>query len=295
MIGLVGLGRMGGAMAQRLAGEGFEVVGWDHDRQATGAAGKRGLRIAADAREVAAQSDIVISIITEDSGVRKLFTGDAGFLKADVAGKLFVEMSTLRPATGRELAPLVAARGGRLIEAPVLGTIPSVRDGKLIALVGGRGEDVARARPVLEKLARRIVHLGGNGSGYAMKLAVNLGLGAYIAALAESLALGARQGLTLDQMLDVLKEAPTATGWLAAKIPVLKGEKADITLDLVTLRKDLMSAVATGAATGVAMPVAAGTLAALSAAVAAGAGRGDLAELARFVREQMVQRDGDEP
>ena len=128
-----------------------------------------------------------------------------------------------------------------------------------------------------------------------MKLAVNLGLGAYIEALAESLALGARQGLTLDQMLDVLKEAPTATGWLTAKLPVLKGQKADITLDLVTLRKDLMSAVATGAATGVAMPVAAGTLAALSAAVAAGAGRGDLAELARFVRDHMVQTYGDEP
>jgi len=295
MIGLVGLGRMGGAMAQRLAEQGFEVVGWDHDRQATGAAGKRGLRIAADAREVAAQSDIVISIITEDSGVRKLFTGEAGFLKADVAGKLFIDMSTLRPATGRELAPVVAARGARLVEAPVLGTIPSVRDGKLLALVGGEAKDVERARPVLEKLARRIVHLGGNGSGYAMKLAVNLGLGAYIEALAESLALGARQGLTLDQMLDVLKEAPTATGWLTAKLPVLKGEKADITLDLVTLRKDLMSAVATGAATGVAMPVAAGTLAALSAAVAAGAGRGDLAELARFVRDHMVQTYGDEP
>jgi 3-hydroxyisobutyrate dehydrogenase len=295
MIGLVGLGRMGAAMAQRLAGEGFELVGWDHDRQATGAAGKRGLRIAADAREVAAQADIVISIITEDSGVRKLFTGDAGFLEADVAGKLFIEMSTLRPATGRELAPQVAARGARLIESPVLGTIPSVRDGKLLALVGGEAGDVERARPVLEKLARRIVHLGGNGSGYAMKLAVNLGLGAYIEALAESLALGARHGLALDQMLDVLKEAPTATGWLAAKIPVLKGEKADVTLDLVTLRKDLMSAVATGTATGVPMPVAAGTLAALSAAVAAGEGRGDLAELARFVRDHMVQRYGDEP
>ncbi|MFL5097295.1 MAG: NAD(P)-dependent oxidoreductase [Xanthobacteraceae bacterium] len=295
IIGLVGLGRMGGAMAQRLAEQGFELVGWDHDRNAAGAAGKRGLRIAADAREVAAQSDMIISIITEDSGVRKLFTGDVGFLEADVAGKLFIDMSTLRPATGRELAPVVATRGARLIEAPVLGTIPSVRDGKLFALVGGEAKDVERARPVLDKLARRIVHLGGNGSGYAMKLAVNLGLGAYIEALAESLALGARQGLTLDQMLDVLKEAPTATGWLTAKLPVLKGEKADITLDLVTLRKDLMSAVATGAATGVAMPVAAGTLAALSAAVAAGAGRGDLAELARFVRDHMVQTYGDEP
>jgi 3-hydroxyisobutyrate dehydrogenase-like beta-hydroxyacid dehydrogenase len=286
-IGLVGLGRMGSAMAQRLAEQGFEVVAWDHSDEARRAAAARGVAVAADARAVADAAAIVISIITEDHGVRGLFTG--GFLATEVTGKLFVEMSTLQPMTGRELAPLVAAKGARLIESPVLGTIPSVREGKLLALAGGAAEDLERARAVLDKLARRVVHLGPNGSGYAMKLAVNLGLGAYIQALSESLALGLKQGLDLDQMLDVLKEAPTATGWLAAKIPVLKGEKADVTLDLRTLRKDLMSAVATGALSGVPMPVSAGTLASLSAAVAGGAGAGDLAELAKFVRDQMVQ------
>ena len=140
-----------------------------------------------------------------------------------------------------------------------------------------------------DKLARRIVHMGPNGAGYAMKLAVNLGLGGYIQALSESLALGVAQGLTLEQMLDVLKEAPTATGWLTAKIPVLLGGKADVTLDIRTLRKDIMSAVATGALSGVPMPLSAGTLASLSAAVAGGAGSGDLADLAKFVREQLVQ------
>ena len=154
--------------------------------------------------------------------MRRLFNGADGFLAADVKGKLFIEMSTLQPMTGRELAPLVDARGARLIEAPVLGTIPQVRDGKLFALVGGRAEDLERARPVLEKMTRRIAHMGPNGSGYAMKLAVNLGLGAYIQAVSESLALGAKQGLTLDQMLDVLQEAPYASGWLKSKIDVLK-------------------------------------------------------------------------
>jgi 3-hydroxyisobutyrate dehydrogenase len=288
-IGLVGLGRMGAAMAQRLHEQGFDVIGWDHDAGAARAAAARGLALAADARAVAAQSEAVISIITEDYGVRKLFNGPAGFLAGDVAGRLFIEMSTLQPTTGRELAGAVADKGARLIDSPVLGSIPTVREGKLLALAGGAVEDVERARIVLGKLARRVVHLGPSGAGYAMKLAVNLGLGAYIQALAESLALGMKQGLTLDQMLDVLKEAPTATSWLAAKIPVLKGEQADVSLELRTLRKDLMSAVATGAASGVPMPVSAGTLAALSAAVAGGAGDGDLAELARFVREHMVQ------
>src|SRR5262245_25502136 len=136
-IGLVGLGRMGSAMAQRLTEQGFTVVAWDHATAATKAAAGRGVRTAANARAVAAEAEIVISIITEDKGVRRIFTGPSGFLAGDVAGKLFIEMSTLQPMTGRELAPLVAAKGARLIESPVLGTIPSVREGKLLSLAGG--------------------------------------------------------------------------------------------------------------------------------------------------------------
>jgi 3-hydroxyisobutyrate dehydrogenase-like beta-hydroxyacid dehydrogenase len=291
-IGLVGLGRMGSAIAQRLRECGSDVLGWDKNASTNNALASNGLRIGATPRDVAAQCDVVLSIITEDNGVRSIFSGPDGFLSGDVNGKLFVEMSTLQPMTGRELAPLVEAKGARLIESPVLGTIPQVREGKLFALVGGRAEDLERARPVLEKLTRRINHMGPNGSGYAMKLAVNLGLGAYIQALSESLALGAGQGLTLEQMLDVLQEAPYASNWLKSKVGVLKGEKPEMTLDIRTLRKDVMSAVATGALTGVPMPLSAGTLASLSAAVADGYGAGDLAELAKFVREAMVQNYG---
>jgi len=288
-VGIVGLGRMGAAMSQRLRQQGFDVVGWDQDADKNQALAAGGLHIAANARAVAAPSEMIISTITEDHGVRRIFTGPDGFLDGDVKSKLFIEMSTLQPMTGRELAPVVEARGARLIEAPVLGTIPQVRDGKLFALVGGRAEDLDRARPVLEKMTRRIAYMGPNGSGYAMKLAVNLGLGAYIQAIAESLALGAKQGLTLDQMLDVLQEAPYASGWLKSKIDILKGATAEMTLDIRTLRKDIMSAVATGALSGVPMPLSAGTLVSLSAAVATGYGGGDLADLPKFLREMMLQ------
>jgi 3-hydroxyisobutyrate dehydrogenase len=289
-VGIVGLGRMGAAMSRRLRACGFDMVGWDQNTQANQAMAADGLGIAANARGVAAVSDIVISSITEDYGVRRIFTGAAGFLEAEVAGKLFIEMSTLQPMTGRELAPLVAERGARLIEAPVLGTIPQVQAGTLFAMVGGDAADLERGQPVLEKLTRRIAHMGPNGSGYAMKLAANLGLGAYIQAVAESLALGARQGLALDQMVDVLQESATACGWLKSKADVLKGGKADITLDIRTLRKDIMSAIATGALTGVPMPLSAGTLASLSAAVDGDYGDGDLAELPKFFREAMLQK-----
>jgi 3-hydroxyisobutyrate dehydrogenase len=288
-VGIVGLGRMGAAMSHRLRQQGFEVVGWDQNAKSNQSLEAEGLRILDSARAIAADSDIVISIITEDHGVRRIFTGSEGFLSGDVKGKLFVEMSTLQPMTGRELAPLVEAKGARLIESPVLGTIPQVRDGKLFALVGGRVNDLDRARPVLERMTRRIAHMGPNGSGYAMKLAVNLGLGAYIQALSESLALGVKQGLTIDQMLDVLQEAPYASGWMKSKIGVMKGERPEMTLDIKTLRKDIMSAVATGAMSGIPMPLSAGTLTSLSAAVANGYGGGDLGEMPKFLRESMLQ------
>src|SRR5215472_2589628 len=230
-VGIVGLGRMGAAMSRRLRQQGFDVVGWDQKTQTNQALAAEGLTVAADARGVAAVSDAVITSITEDQGARKVFGGPAGFLAGDVTGKLFIEMSTLQPMTGRELAPQVEARGARLIEAPILGTIPQVHAGALFAMVGGSLEDLERARPVLEKLTRRIVHMGGNGSGYAMKLAANVGLGAYVQAIAESLALGLRQGLSLDAMLDALQESATACGWLKAKAGVLRGEGADMTLD----------------------------------------------------------------
>jgi len=291
-VGMVGLGRMGTAMSARLRQQGFDVIGWDHNAGANQRFAAEGLRIGGSPREVAADAEVVISSITEDHGVRRLFTGPFGFLEADVNGKLFIEMSTLQPMTGRELAPLVEAKGARLIESPVLGTIPQARDGKLLAMVGGRPEDLDRARPVLEKLTGRIAHMGPAGAGYAMKLSANLGLGAYVQALAESLALGLRQGLALDQMLGVIADGPYASNWFKAKLDVFKGGKAEMTLDIRTLRKDLMSAVATGALSGVPMPLSAGTLASLSAAVAADYGDCDLAELPRFLREAMLQDFG---
>ncbi len=287
-VGLVGLGRMGSAIAQRLGERGCEVIAWDKNAKATAAQGNR-VRAMDGPRAVADSADIVLSIITEDKGVRRVFTGADGFLAANVAGKLFVEMSTLQPATHRELAPQVAARGARLIDAPVLGSIPTVREGKLVALVGGEANDVERARSVLDHLTRHIAHIGPNGAGCAMKLAVNLGMAVYLQALAESLALGVSEGLTVDQMVGILSDAVTATPWLKGKLPVLRGEPSDITLDIRTMRKDVLSAIATGARNGVAMPATSGALASLAAAVAGGWGEKDLAEVPRFFREFMQQ------
>jgi 3-hydroxyisobutyrate dehydrogenase-like beta-hydroxyacid dehydrogenase len=289
-VGLVGLGRMGRAINTRLSENGFEVTGWDRDPAATKVVVGRGMKAAPHPRAVAEAADVVISIITEDNGVKNVFRGKDGFLSGDVRGKLFIDMSTLQPMTGRELAPVVAAAGAKLIDSPVFGTIPHVLQGKLYAMVGGDAADLERAKPVLDKLASKIAHMGPNGAGYAMKLCINLGLAAFIQATSEALALGTREGLKLEQMLDIMSEAPTANGWFNGKKGALKGEPADVTLDLKTMRKDIMSMVATGAVNGMPMPLSSGMLSSFSAAVAQGWGDKDIGDLAKFFRENMGQK-----
>src|SRR5688572_3717495 len=124
-IGLIGLGRMGRAIQARLVETGCEVTAWDRDARAMKAAADHQVRLADNPRAVAQAADVTVSIITEDNGVKQVFRGNDGILSGNISGKLFIEMSTLRPTTGRELAPAVEAASGRMIEAPVLGSIPT--------------------------------------------------------------------------------------------------------------------------------------------------------------------------
>ena len=288
-VGLVGLGRMGAAIAQRLTERGCEVVAWDRNPKAREAQAKRGLRIVDNPRAVANAADVVLSIITEDKGVRQIFAGPDRIPVGRDQGQAFHRdehaAADDSPGAGADGQCQGRARG----RFPVMGSIPTVREGKLLALLGGEAADVERASSVLDHLTRRIVHIGPNGAGCAMKLAVNLGMAVYLQSLAEAISLGASEGLKLDQMLDIFGEAPTASPWLRGKVGVLKGEPGDITLDIRTMRKDVMSAIATGARNGVAMPATSGTLASLSAAVGGGWGDRDLAEVPRYFREFMPQ------
>jgi 3-hydroxyisobutyrate dehydrogenase len=292
--GLIGLGKMGLAMAGRLRTQGHDVAGWDIDSTRVALAAEHGAKPAVDLAEIVSQAETVISIVTDDATVRKLFRASDGLLAGDASGRLFVEMSTLQPATVREIGALASARGARLVGAPVMGTIPAAEEGKLLALAGGAPEDISRARIALSPLTRAVLGLGPLGAGNAMKLVVNLGMAAFLGALTEGLALGGRHGLTVETMLEVLGEAPIANPWLKAKAGILTGQPGAISLDIRSLNKDILSAVAAGAVEGVPMPMAAGVLATLSAAVAAGRGDEDLAELPRFFREAMLRpRAGD--
>jgi len=289
MIGLIGLGKMGTAIAARLGETGESVIAWDRDEGRLREAAGRGVTAARGPCEVAEGARVVLSIITEDTGARALWEAKDGFLEADIAGRLFIEMSTLQPATVRALAAHAAGRGAYFIDSPVLGSIPTARQGKLVALVGGAEADLARARPALGHLTARIEHVGPIGAGAAMKLVVNNMMGCYLQILAESLLMGEREGLSLERMIDVIGASITATPWFHAKKPIFLGGKDDVTLDIRTLRKDILSVVATAALRGVPAPAAAAAAASMSAAVHAGEGGKDIAELVNFLRAALPQ------
>src|SRR5689334_22946852 len=253
-IGFVGLGRMGLAMTQRLLAAGFSLTVHNRTRAKADGLLAQGAAWADTPAELASRSDIVLTILTDDRAVEQVYDGEGGLLSGECAGKLLVEMSTIRTSTILGLGPRVKARGARLLDAPVSGTLEPARQGQLLAMVGGLEEDLARARPVLEALCRRIVHLGPSGSGTTMKLALNMPMAIFWAGLAEAMAIGRQFGLDTAQMLDVYLDSPVALPALRMKAPLLLGAPHEVAFDVTGVRKDLLAMVATGQDAGVPMP-----------------------------------------
>src|SRR5438309_1628174 len=169
-IGIAGTGKMGAAIAQRLAGLGHEMKVWN--RTAVKARGL-GLDVADSATRLADVSETLISILTDAAAIESVY---GQLLAGDVKGKLFIEMSTVRPDTERRLAEKVKAKGAAFVECPVGGTVGPAKEGKLFGFAGGEAADVARARPLLDQLCRRVGHGGPAGAGAALELAIDLPL-----------------------------------------------------------------------------------------------------------------------
>jgi 3-hydroxyisobutyrate dehydrogenase len=155
-IGIAGTGRMGAAIATRLLGLGHEVVIWNRTAAKTAPLEAAGAQVAATPEALAARAEAVITILTDAAAIDAAYRGPGGLLAGDVKGKLFIEMSTVRPETPRALAEAVRAKGAALVECPVGGTTGPAKEGKLFGFAGGEAADVARARPILEQLCRRI-------------------------------------------------------------------------------------------------------------------------------------------
>jgi 3-hydroxyisobutyrate dehydrogenase len=278
-IGFCGTGRMGSAMVLRLLDQGHRLTVWNRSAAKAEPLLQRGARWAKSPAEIARTHDITLTILTDTSGVEAVYLGPDGLLAGTVPGKLFIEMSTVPPGTIRSLAERVRAAGAALVECPVGGTVGPAREGKLLGLAGGDAADVARAKPILEQLCRRVEHLGANGNGSAMKLAINLPLAVYWEALREAMSLLAGTGIDPAKALEIMGESSGGANALrsrAGKIATaLAGGNPDIGFDIDGIRKDLRIMAAVAKAAERALPVAATALESYDAAASEGWGGRD--------------------
>ena len=264
-IGIAGLGRMGAAIAARLLACHHAVSVWNRTSQKARALADAGASVRATPRDLADACDVVITMLTDAAAIDATYRGANGLLVGDVRGKLFVEMSTVRPEVEKALAASVSAKGASLIECPVGGTVGPAKDGKLFGFVGGSAADVERARPLLEEMCRRVEHVGPVGAAASVKLAINLPLLVYYQALGEALSLC--RGIDVDpqRLIDIFADTSGGPNMLknrgATIAATLQGkETAPVTFDVDLMRKDLRTMLEEARGLGVKMPLTAQAL-----------------------------------
>jgi 3-hydroxyisobutyrate dehydrogenase len=279
-VGLAGLGKMGAAIAARLIECGHDVIVWNRSANKAKPLSDAGATVVASPADLSAQAEAIVTILTDAAAIDAVYHGPSGLLSGDVRGKLFIEMSTVQPEAEIALADKVRAKEASFVECPVGGTTGPARQGKLFGFAGGTDADVARAKPLLEQMCRRVEHVGDVGAGAAMKLAINLPLMIYWQALGEALAISRHLKLDPVRVMDIIADTsgastavknrgPNIASWLGG------GDFGAVTFNLDDARKDIRTMIAQGRALGVDLPLIEKTLACFDEASAAGYGQSD--------------------
>jgi 3-hydroxyisobutyrate dehydrogenase len=292
-IGIAGTGRMGNAIAQRFIESGHAVTVWNRTPEKTKAAQAAGAQLAATAAALVAGCETIITILTNAAAIESVYRAPHGLLSGEVKGKLFIEMSTVRPDTERSLATSLAGRGAQMVECPVGGTVGPAREGKLIGLVGADDAAFERAKPLLDQLCRRVERCGPVGAGATMKLAINLPLVVFWEAFGEAMALTRPLGIDPVRLVELFTETGGGANVLknraALVAKALAGEDTGpATFDLDSMRKDLRTMLEEARSRGFELPAAASTLAAFDEASATGQGGIDGVRIPAYV----VKRSG---
>jgi len=272
---------MGAAIAQRLMDLGHELAVWNRTQEKTRPLAALGAKVAATPSRLVASSEAIITILTDAAAIDAAYHGKDGLLSAGVSGKLFVEMSTVRPETERKLAAKIREKGAVMVECPVGGTVGPAKDGKLFGFVGGEAADVAHAKPLLDQLCRRVEHVGPIGAGASMKLAINLPLLVFWQAFGEALALCRSLGLDAARIVDIFADTSGGPNVLKGRGPVLAAalqgkDPGPITVDIDAMRKDLRTMVEEAGSLGTQLPVTSRALECYEEASREGLGKSDI-------------------
>jgi len=284
-VGIAGTGRMGTAFARRLIECGFPVTVWNRTRERMVESVSAGATTADDLSALAACEVILLSLT--DGPAVEAVVGE--LIRQGIRGRLVVDTSTMPPETSASLAEQVAQAGADFVDCPVGGTVAPALKGQLLGFAGGTEAAVARARPVMEALCRRVEHVGPAGSGALVKLAVNLPLALYWQVLGESLALLRGNGIPAETVVSLIADSSAGPAVLKnradAVVRTLGGEDQPGTFDIAGLAKDLALAVDLAARKGRNLPLAGVAQRSYAAALDAGLGRFEGASLSRRVAE----------
>jgi 3-hydroxyisobutyrate dehydrogenase-like beta-hydroxyacid dehydrogenase len=242
-VGIVGLGDMGAGMAERLLHAKFPLIGWNRTRAKAERFAAQGMTIASSPREVAERSDLIISMVTDNAALTAVLEGTDGILAGLQKGAIFAEMSTTSPTAVRALADRVAALGAELLDAPVLGSILTLRQGNLLIMVGGSPSAYTRAEPAFEAIAGTVRRVGEIGQAKALKLAANLNLAVQVVAMSEGVVLAEKMGLDRRVALETLLGGVIASPALKYRMPFVLDPPDYAWFDVKMMQKDLQLAL----------------------------------------------------
>jgi 3-hydroxyisobutyrate dehydrogenase len=286
-LGFIGLGSMGAPIAGRLL-EGNQVFGTNRTKAKAAALIKQGLIWRDTPREVAAAADVVFSMVTDDAALAAITSGPDGILAGLRPGSVYVDMSTVSPRASRDLARRVRATGATMLDAPVSGSVPAAENGTLTIMVGGPGRAFRHAEPLLRRLGSTVTHVGGNGQGLMLKLAINISLAAQMLAFSEGLLLAERSGIDPKLAAEAMSASAIGSPMLKARVPLLLDLPEQPWFDMRLMHKDIRLAL--DAAPGIPLPAAAAADAMLSRAIEMGYGHRDIAGFL-----QVLERTAGEP
>ena len=241
-IGFIGLGRMGGNMAARLLAAGYPIYGEEQTRADAQGLIQRGLRWRDTPREVAEAADIVFTSLPDDEVLEAVASGPDGILAGLAAGKIWVDMSTVSPRASRELAARVRELGASMLDAPVSGSVPQVQAGTLTIMVGGDEQAYAQVEPILRELGTP-THIGENGQGLVLKLAINISLAVQMLAFAEGLVLADRAGIDRELAVGVMTQSAIGSPMLKARAELILDLPEDAWFDVSLMQKDVVLAL----------------------------------------------------
>ena len=247
-IGIAGIGKMGNAIGSRLLGLGHSVSVWNRTPNKTTGLVNSGAHLAATPKLLAESVDVVLTLLTNEAALDEVYSGPHGLLSGAVSQKIFIDMSTVKPAKPKEMALRANAVGAVYLECPVGGSVGPAKEGKLLGFVGGDSADVEKIKPLLDQLCKRVEHVGPYGAGSTVKLAVNLPLMVYWQTLGESLSLVESLGIDPTRMIDILADSSGGPNMLKVRgamiAQTLSQKKSDqVTVSVATMRKDMRAMI----------------------------------------------------